>query len=606
MIDVKLFLASLPGRPGVYCMRDKDAGVLYVGKAKDLKKRVSQYFRAQQSARITQMVNKIATIDITVTASEKEALLLEISLIKSLKPRYNVIFRDDKSFPYLFLSAHVFPRLNYFRGKPIQTGEIFGPYPNAMAVKETLSMLQKLFKIRSCDDQFFSHRRRPCLQYEIQRCSAPCTAYISEADYAQSVEEVRLFLKGKQSTILDNLVHKMEACSQAHDFEQAGAFRDRIIQLRAVFDQQNVYRTVGDLDVLASAMCAEQACIHILRIRGGQIKDSQTFFPQSTGMSEEEIVRGFLMQCYIDLLSTFGQPHGVVVDQIIEDRASIEQMLCDKVGREVKVILPKQGEKLKWLKIAQENAQQALERRQQVTGAKKSRWDELKKVLGFGENLHRIECFDVSHTQGEATVASCVVFEDGQANKSEYRRYGLGEGRGDDYNAMFSVLARRYLKRKLENVPLPEVIIVDGGKGQLRMAERALLECQASEVLILAIAKGEERKPGLETIYALRLGEETARVMRLPPFSKAFQLLQHIRDESHREAVKAHRRQRAGTRKRSVLEDIPGIGPKRRQALINYFGGWRGVLGASQEALTQVPGVSVGLAALIYQKLHEG
>lgn len=604
MFDPKAFLSSLSSHPGVYCMRDKDAKVLYIGKAKDLKKRLTSYFRPLESARLIQLVSKIASIDVTVTHSEKEALLLEISLIKSLKPHYNVLFRDDKSFPYLFLSQHAYPRLVYFRGKSKEKGTYFGPYPSALAVRDTLSTLQKLFKLRQCDDQFFRHRQRPCLQYEIGRCSAPCTKYISEADYAKAVEDATLFLSGKQTEILDHLVEKMESASKNLDFELASECRDEIIHLRQVFDQQNIYQQKGNADVIAVASYHEHTCIHLLIVRQGQVIDSQTFFPKRGSVDLASMLRGFIVQFYVEREQGIGAPRELIVNESIEDKDTIEQILAEQFGHKVTILAPKQGSKAKWLALAHENAIQALTRKQSTLNAANTRWYDLKKILGITETLTRIECFDISHIQGEATVGSCVVFDQNGPVKSEYRRYLIEGTQGDDYAAMSEVLIRRYTKRKVENLPLPEIVMVDGGKGQLHVAKKALLECQLVDILLMAIAKGEGRKPGLETLYLTRLEREEEWVVKLPPFSKAFHLLQHIRDESHRSALAGHRRKRANVRKQSILEGIAGVGPKRRQALLNYFGGLQGLQAASEEALSKVPGISEVLAAEIYQALH--
>lgn len=605
MFDHKTFLSSLPSRPGVYCMRDKAQKVLYIGKAKDLKKRLSSYFRPLEDPRIKQLVGKITTIDVTVTQSEKEALLLEISLIKSLKPHYNVIFRDDKSFPYLFVSKHDYPRLIYIRGKQKEEGTYYGPYPSALAVKDTLTTLQKLFKLRQCDDTFFKHRQRPCLQYQIQRCSAPCTKYISKEDYATDVEDAKLFLNGKQSAILDNLVKKMDDASTSLDFERASEYRDQIISLRAVFDQQVIYQQKGNADVIAAVSYHEHACIHLLMVRQGQIVDSQTFFPKNAGEGDLAVMlRGFITQFYFDRDKGVGFPNSIIVNQAIEDEDAIEQMLTERFAHKVEILQPRQGTKVKWLQLAEENATQALMRKQSALSSAQGRWIDLKKVLGLKEELTRIECFDVSHTQGEATMASCVVFDANGPVKAEYRRYALEVNPGDDYAAMSAVLTRRYMNRKVENLPLPEIVMVDGGKGQLHVAKKALLECQLVEVLIIAIAKGEGRKPGLETLHLTRLQSDDEWVIKLPPFSKAFHLLQFLRDESHRYALAGHRRKRNQARKKSILEEISGIGPKRRQALLNNFGGLQGLQAASIESLSKVPGISLELATTIYAALH--
>lgn len=604
MFDSKSFLSTLNPRPGVYCMRDKENKVLYIGKAKDLKKRLSSYFRPLEDSRLKQMVSRIATIDVTITQSENEALLLEISLIKSMKPHYNVLFRDDKSFPYLFLSKHAFPRLVYFRGKQKEVGQYFGPYPSAFAVRQTLILLQKIFKLRQCDNHFFSHRKRPCLQYQIQRCTAPCVNYITKEDYALDVLDTTLFLQGKQSDILDNLVKKMEEASINTNFERASEYRDQIASLRAIFDQQIIYQNKGNADVIAAACLGEHCCIQFLMVRQGQIVESQTFYPKHAEKGNlSEILRSFVTQFYFDKDKSQPFPGEIIINQPIEDVEAIESVLTERFDKRVHVFKPSHGTKAKWLQLALENAHQALTRKENSNNTAKTRWIDLKKTLGL-EELNTIECFDVSHTQGEATMASCVVFDQNGPVKAEYRRYGLEVKANDDYGAMYEVLTKRYLKRKVENKSIPEIVMVDGGKGQLHVAKKALLECQLLDLLIMAIAKGEGRKPGLETLYLTRLMGDEEWVIKLPPFSKAFHLLQNIRDESHRFALAGHRAKRSRTRKRSTLEDIPGVGVKRRQALLNYFGGMAGLQAASIESIAKVPGISLQLAAIIYETLH--
>lgn len=606
MFDSHTFLSSLPSRPGVYCMRDEAANVLYVGKAKNLKNRLTSYFRTLLDPRIQQMVSKIANIDITVTYSEKEALLLENSLIKSLKPRYNVIFRDDKSYPYLFISADAFPRLVYFRGKQKAKGHYFGPYPSAFAVKETLTILQKLFKLRQCDNTFFSHRSRPCLQYQIQRCTAPCVNYVSVADYANQVDNVLLFLQGKTNTILDNLVQRMELASAQQNFELAANLRDQILSLRTVQDQQAVEHHKGDLDVIAAAVYKSHFCLQLLYIRKGKILDSQTFFPKQIGEGKiSDILRSFLTQFYLDQEHKLDYPGEIIINQKIEDQKLIADSLSQVADRKISISVPERGTKLKWLNLAMENATQALSRKAANQNALSQKWLDLKKVFGLTENLNKIECFDVSHLQSEATIASCVVFDQNGPLKEEYRRYNLEVPASDDYAAMEQVLFRRYSKAKAMDFVIPQIVLIDGGKGQLHRAKKVMLECQILDVLLVGIAKGAQRKPGLETLYVTRVQSEEEGMIKLAPTSPALHLLQQIRDEAHRFAITGNRQKSRRKRKQSILEAIPGIGEKRRQKLLNYFGGQQALMGASIDAIAQVPGMSKALATLIYEALHQ-
>jgi len=605
MFDSATFLASLTTRPGVYCMRDKLGKVLYVGKAKNLKNRLSSYFRPQDTARIEQLVSKIAHIEVTITATENEALLLENSLIKSLKPRYNVIFRDDKSYPYLLLSEHTYPRLVYFRGKQQEKGQYFGPYPSAAAVKETLELLQKIFKLRQCDNRFFASRSRPCLQYQIQRCTAPCVGYILPENYARDVQNVRLFLQGKETRIIDDLVEKMDIASKTQDFESAAKLRDQIVRLRTVHDQQIVHRQKGNADVLAGAVLKGHCCIQLLYIREGRILDSQSFFPkQATDVDIAQLLRAFVTQFYFQGETKRDYPNEIIVNAPIEDQDLISASLSALAKRQVRIVYPQRGEKTDWLNMANENALQALGSRVVRAGVMAKRWQALKKALGLTVVDLHIECFDISHLQGEATIGSCVVFDETGPVKSEYRAYNLSVPANDDYAAMEQILLRLYSKRKAEGLPLPTVILIDGGKGQLHRAKKAMLECQILDVLLIGIAKGQGRKPGLETLYVTQAQGEEEWVLSLAPTSEALHLLQHIRDEAHRFAVKRHKSKRDTHRKRSPLESIPGVGEKRRQQLLNYFGGQQALLAASVNAIAQVPGISKALAEKIYLALH--
>lgn len=605
MFDVENFLATVTTRPGVYCMRDKASKVLYVGKAKNLKNRLTSYFRGQLDLRIGQMVSKIDKIEITVTNSEKEALLLESSLITSLKPKYNVTFRDDKSYPYLFLSEHLYPRLVYFRGKQKMPGQYFGPYPSSGAVRDTLTFLQKLFKVRQCDDNFFKHRTRPCLQYQIKRCTAPCVSYVSPQDYAEQVKNVTLFLQGKESTILSDLVSQMEKAAHAQHFEQAAQLRDQIQSLRNIYDTQIVIHQKGNVDVLFAAELKGSFCIQMLTIRHGRIQESQSIFPTQVGEGDiKGILRSFLMQFYLGKETKSDYPNQIVINFNIEDQDLMANTLSQLANHQVKITLSHRGVKAQWLELAKENAFEALKQKVQQKGGIISRWQELIKTLGL-KHLDRIECFDISHTQGESTVASLVVFDETGPVKADYRHYNIDVTPGDDYAAMEQVLMRRYSKLKELEKPLPNLIMVDGGKGQLHCAQRVVLECQMLEVYLMGIAKGQGRKPGLETLYVTPPQSNEVQTIHLPPTSSALHLLQHIRDEAHRFAISAHRRKLSKKRKTSPLESIPGVGEKRRQQLLNYFGGLQGLMGASVAMIGDVPGISYALALKIYAALHK-
>lgn len=586
-------------------MRDAAGKVLYVGKAKNLKNRLVSYFRGQLELRIHQMVAKIANIEVTVTNSEKEALLLENSLIHSLNPHYNVIFRDDKSYPFLFLSKHLYPRLIYFRGNQKSPGQYFGPYPSVAAVRETLTLLQKLFMIRQCDDVFFNNRSRPCLQYQIKRCSAPCVNYISPEEYATGVENVKLFLQGKESTIISDLVEKMSAAAKLQNYEIAAHLRDQITSLRNIYDEQIVYQQKGNADVIALVELRGLFCIQLLYIRQGKILDSQSIFPKQTAeASPPDILRAFILQFYLDQDKKVDYPREIIINHPIDDQALMAESITQNVGHRVAIINAQKGTKVQWLKMAEDNAMEVLKRRIAHKGKVQRKWEALKKELGL-TLLERIECFDISHTQGEATVASCVVFNIEGAAKKEYRYYNMEVPASDDYAAMEQVLSKRYIRLKELEKPMPSIIMVDGGKGQLNRAKKAVNECQLLDVLLIGIAKGAGRKPGLETLYVTRSQSEEALMLKLPPTSPALHLLQQIRDEAHRFAISRHRKKHAKTRKTSPLESIKGIGPKRRQLLINYFGGLAGLQGASQSMIADVPGIGSVQAALIYAALHK-
>jgi excinuclease ABC subunit C len=589
-------LASLPTLPGVYRMLDEAGEVLYVGKARDLKRRVSSYFQKHDhSPRIQIMVAQIHDIQVTVTRSESEALLLENNLIKGLNPKYNILFRDDKSYPYLRLSGHAYPRMGVFRGTPEARDRVFGPYPNAHAVRESLHILQKVFRLRTCEDTVFANRSRPCLLHQIRRCTGPCVGLVSAEDYARDVENAALFLSGKDDEVLARLGAKMEAAATALRFEAAAVYRDQIQALVTVREKQFVEsRSQADADVIGLAMERGAACVFLMMIRGGRNLGGRAFFPSNADEFEAPtLLEAFLSQHYA------GRP----VPALLVLGVEIEGMadwLSDEAGRKVQVASRPIGERRNWLRMAENNAALALSAREGQRASQEARVQALNEALGE-TGIERIECFDVSHTQGEATVVSCVVFDHGAMQASEYRRFNVANPTpGDDYYALREALNRRYGRLAAGEGVLPDLLLIDGGKGQLNVAIEVLAGFGLGELPMLGVAKGEERKPGLEQLF--RPGRETP--MRLPPDHPGLHLIQQVRDEAHRFAITGHRARRAKQRTQSSLESIPGIGPKRRQQLLQAFGGLRGVQSAGIEELAQIEGISHELAERIYRELH--
>ncbi|NWG86662.1 MAG: excinuclease ABC subunit UvrC [Hydrogenophilaceae bacterium] len=596
--DPAAILKTLPNRPGVYRMLDEGGEVLYVGKARDLKKRVSSYFqKSDLSPRIRHMVARIRDIQITVTRSEAEALLLENNQIKGLNPRYNILFRDDKSYPYLLLTGHAWPRLAYFRGTPDKRDRVFGPFPNSYAVRESIQILQKVFRLRTCEDTVFANRSRPCLLYQIKRCSGPCVGLIADEDYARDVNNALLFLQGKDDELSRELTAKMEAASQELRFEEAAFYRDQVQALNRVREKQFVEsRSAQDADVIAVAIKAPVVCVYLMMIRGGRSLGGRAFFP-SVGEETEaaEIVEAFVSQHYA------GRP---VPALLVLDAAAapegLEDWLADAAGHKVQLLGNPVGERRAWLAMAQSNAELALTAREGQRASQEARLAALNEVLGE-EGINRIECFDVSHTLGEATVVSCVVYDKGAMQASEYRRYNVTDiTPGDDYAAMRDALSRRYGKLAAGEGALPDLLLIDGGKGQLNVAVEVLSELGLAELPMVGVAKGEERKPGLEQLFRPGVAEP----LLLPSDHPALHLIQQVRDEAHRFAITGHRAKRAKQRTSSSLEGIPGVGPKRRQSLLQRFGGLRGVVAAGVEKLAQVEGISRELAERIYRELH--
>ncbi len=602
--DPKALLKNLASAPGVYQMLDTDGQVIYVGKARNLKKRVSSYFsRTIHDPKTQSLVSCIANIDITITRSENEALLLESSLIKKFLPRYNVLLRDDKSYPYLFLSAHPdYPRLDFHRGAKKAKGKYYGPYPHSGSVRENLALLQKLFRIRQCSDVFFQNRSRPCLQYQIKRCTAPCVGYVTPEDYQQQVHHVQLFLGGKSEQIIHELVEKMHAASKSQDYELAGKCRDQVATLRRLQEKQYVIGDKGDIDVLGSTIEMGVVCIHVMSIRAGRLLGGKAYFPHiPKGVSLEECVSSFIEQYYFNQVRSEALPRRIVVGIALEDKEWLASALSEHCESDVKIVTQVRGIQARWLEMASANAQFALTQHLANKMSSYRKMEALQQALQLNDLPEQIECYDVSHTLGEATVASCVVFNREGAKTSDYRRFNIkGLQAGDDYAALEQALMRRTTKLKSANEKISDIVIIDGGKGQLGVAMRVMEELQVSGVLLMAIAKGRSRKPGLEVISVQ--GRE--KPLRLPADSLAMHLLQQIRDEAHRFAITAHRNQRSKARQHSSLEDIPGIGAKRRRALLHHFGGLQEVRRAAVEDLAKVPGISKQLAQSIHDALR--
>jgi excinuclease ABC subunit C len=600
--DAKAFVRRLPDRPGVYRMLDAEGRIVYVGKARGLRSRVGSYFRADQlQPKVQALVRVVAGIEVTVTNSDTEALLLEHNLIKSHRPRFNVILRDDKSFPYVHLSAHEFPRLSFYRGSRKLPGRLFGPYPSASAVHETLNQLHKLFRLRSCKDTFFANRSRPCLEYQIGRCTAPCTGLIDAAAYARDVESVAMVLEGRTQDVTERLGAEMDRAADTLDFERAATLRDQLGALTDVQARQVVTRARAgtDTDVIAVAEADGEFCIALMFVRGGQVLGTSTFHPRAPISDAPEVLGAFLAQHYLER----DAPPCIYLSCAVEDSGVLEASLSERAGRQIRIAVARRGYPQRWVALALQNAANALQMREASQAGLAEQFEDLRLFLGIEAPITRIECFDVSHTQGEATNASCVVFGPEGPVKADYRRYNIeGVERGDDYGALRQALSRRYRRRKQEELPLPDLLLIDGGKGQLEQALSVLQELELSIAAVAAIAKGADRRVGQERIFLA--GREGTSI--LPPDSKALHLIQRARDEAHRFAISGHRRKRSRTRQTSMLEAIAGLGPARRRALLRHFGGLQGVLRAGVEDLGRAPGIGPALAQAIYEHLHPG
>jgi len=600
VFDTGRFLESVSGAPGVYRMLDVRGELLYVGKARNLKKRLASYFRASESnPKTLAMRGQIADIQVTVTHTETEALLLENNLIKEHRPRYNVVLRDDKSYPYIRLDdSQTFPRLTLYRGRRKEAGRYFGPYPSAYSARETVNLLQKLFLLRQCNDTFFKNRSRPCLQYQIKRCSAPCVGLISEEAYRRDTENAALFLQGKTAEVVDAMVTRMEDASARTDYELAARYRDQIASLRKTAAHQSMEGDSGDYDVVAAASRAGAACVIVMFVRAGRHLGNQAFHPRVSGEENPaELIDAFLPQYYLGREI----PPDIILAEAIEDADMVATALASQAGHAVTVRSEVRGERRRLQEMARVNAEQALALRLAMDAGMRRRFEALQEALELEQMPARLECFDISHTMGEGTVASCVVFDTEGPRKSDYRRFNIENiAGGDDYAAMRQALTRRYTRLKRGEGMVPDVLFIDGGRGQLHEAEKVLEELQVEGVTLASVAKGPTRRPGLEQLFLS--GREAPLI--LPQDSPALHLIQQIRDEAHRFAITGHRQRRAKTRNTSPLEEVPGLGPKRRQALLKHFGGLQAVTRAGVEDLASVPGVSRELAQRIYGLFH--
>jgi excinuclease ABC subunit C len=600
--EPKAYIATLPRRPGVYRMLGAQGELLYVGKARDLKSRVASYFHARNvSPKVQALVGQVRDIEVTVTHSDTEALLLEYNLIKEHRPRYNVVLRDDKTFPYVHVTTEArFPRLAFYRGPRTRSGRLFGPYPSAGAVRETLLQLQKLFKLRNCEDTFFENRSRPCLQHQIERCSAPCVGLISEQDYAKDVAAAVKVLEGKTREVNEELAAEMEKAAAALDFEGAARIRDQLASLRQIQQQQSVStRGRRDVDLVALASETGEHCIAVMFVRGGRNLGSAQYFPRAPLGQSDELVSAFLMQYYF----AHEVPPEILLNVSIEDAGALGETLSGRAGHKVSVRRGARGLNGRWIAMAQTNASQALRMRLANRAGIEVNLEGLRELLQMPEAPHRIECFDISHTRGEGTVAACVVFGPEGPIKADYRRFNItGIEPGDDYGALRQALTRRYQKIKSGEVAMPDLLLIDGGRGQLTQALEVLTELEIVGLPVVGIAKGADRRPGQERLFT----PDRAEALVLPPDSPVLHLVQRVRDEAHRFAITGHRRRRARRHNESTLEAVPGLGPARRRELLKQFGGLQGILRAGVDDLAQVRGIGRPLAELIYEHLHPG
>jgi len=609
VFEADAFLKNLSSHAGIYRMYDAEQNLLYVGKAKNLKKRVSSYFRKSGlSVKTRALVKQIHQIEVTITHTESEALLLESNLIKANQPRYNILLRDDKSYPYIYVSIHdPYPQIVVHRGSRRKKGQYLGPFPSAGAVRDSLQFIHKLFKIRQCDDSYFKNRSRPCLQYQIKRCTAPCVGYISEADYRADIEHALLFLQGKSTRLIEDLVAQMETASQALQFEKAAQYRDQIRMLQKVVEKQYISGDDRDVDIVACFTHGAQACVQVFFIREGRNLGNRSYFPKlPEAMNESQVLSGFVSQYYLQQTAAHQQAREVILSHPVDDQDALQAAISEQLGHSIRLTHQVRADRARWVQMALNNAETALQARMNSHAGMLKRFEALQNVLQLEEMPMRLECFDISHTQGEATVASCVVFTLEGACKQDYRRFNIeGIEPGDDYAAMRQALQRRYarLKKSAADEPegkMPDILFIDGGKGQLRQAVEVMDQLQIDNILLIGVAKGEGRKAGLEKLVFSDGRED----LYLPQESIAFHLILNVRDEAHRFAISGHRARREKARRTSELESIAGLGPKRRQNLIKHFGGLQGVKQAGVEDLAKVPGISRNLAQIIYDVLR--
>jgi len=600
--DAKVFVDSLPGRPGVYRMLDGEGQILYVGKARNLKARVSSYFQPSNvQPKVQALIAKTVNMEVTITNSETEALLLEYNLIKKHRPRFNVVLRDDKSFPYLHLETnHEFPRLNFYRGSRKEPGKYFGPYPSAGAVRDTLQQLQKLFRIRNCDDAYFANRSRPCLQYQIQRCTAPCVGLVSKEHYARDVGAAIKVLEGRNDEVSEDLGRRMETAAERLEFEEAAQIRDQLAKLKVIQAQQIV--TAGadhDADVIAIAAASGEYCVALMFVRAGRSLGSTTFFPKAPFAELPEVLAAFVMQYYLER----DAPAEIIVEQDFDEMQLLESTLAERLSHKVRISSSVRGIRARWLEMTRNNAEQALTMRRLARAGIESSLEDLREAFDLEEAPNRLECFDISHTAGTDTVASCVVFGVEGPLKNDYRRFNIsGIQPGDDYAAMYQALTRRYKRIRDGEIIKPDVLLIDGGKGQLAEAAKVLDELGVEGITLIGVAKGVDRRAGQEQLFLL--GQDTPTI--LAPDSRALHLIQRVRDEAHRFAIAGHRRKRAKRHSQSILETIPGLGPVKRRELLKQFGGLQGILRAGIDDFIQVRGLGRELAQVIYEHLHPG
>lgn len=598
--DPKAFVCNLSTRPGVYRMIDANGKIIYVGKARNLRNRVGSYFSGRPAtAKTMLMLKRVANIEVIVTHTENEALILENSLIKEHKPHYNVLLRDDKSYPYIYLSTqNAFPRLAFHRGARKAKGRYFGPYPSAGAVRESLQLLQKIFPVRQCEDSFFSNRSRPCLQYQIKRCTGPCVGLIDEKSYADDVRHVEMFLDGRSVAVIEELAGQMEAAAGALEYERAAVFRDQIANLKRVQEKQYVSSEQGNLDILACAVDEGVACVQVFFIRNGLNLGNRVYFPTHVDERDcDEVLAAFLPQYYLGK----PVPNEVLLSETLKDADWLAQALSESSGHRVVIGQRVRGDRARWVSLAKENAKNALKARLASRSSHQQRLEMLQKVLGLVEIPKRMECFDVSHSQGAQTVASCVVFVDGLPKTNEYRRFNIRQAAdGDDYGALREALTRHFQRLQKGDAPWPDVLFIDGGKGQVNIAVQVLQELQVAAVAVVGVTKGQGRKADFDSLYLAAKGQR----MRLAPDSGALHLVQQIRDEAHRFAIGGHRARRSKAQTQSALEEIPGVGRLRRRTLLNHFGGVQELARAGVEDLSGVPGISKSLAQRIYDFFH--